>query len=65
MEIPKEKKGDIAQKKSEFRSDVCTYANTEGGYLIFGISDNNGCASEIYGIDISPCGETFFISIAV
>ncbi|MBR5681675.1 MAG: ATP-binding protein [Ruminococcus sp.] len=31
---------------------VCAFANAEGGYLIFGISDKNGCASEICGIDI-------------
>lgn len=52
LELPKEKKDIIAQKKSEFKSDVCAFANAEGGYLIFGISDNNGCASEICGIDI-------------
>lgn len=36
----------------EFKSDVCAFANAEGGYLIFGISDENGCAKEIIGIDI-------------
>lgn len=40
-------------KISEFKSDVCAFANTEGGYLIFGIRDENGCANEIVGIDIS------------
>lgn len=39
-------------KISEFKSDVCAFANTEGGYLIFGIRDENGCAKEIIGIDI-------------
>ena len=52
MEIPKEKKAEIAGKKSEFKSDVCAFANAEGGYLIFGISDVNGCADELCGIDI-------------
>ena len=52
LEISKDKKDIITQKKSEFKSDVCAFANAEGGYLIFGISDDNGCASELCGIDI-------------
>lgn len=40
------------EKISEFRSDVCAFANADGGYLIIGIKDHNGCASEICGIDI-------------
>lgn len=52
LEIPKEKKTERNCKISEFRSDVCSFANAEGGYLIFGISDENGCAKEIIGIDI-------------
>ena len=37
-------KGERKQKKIEFRNDICAFANAEGGYLIYGISDNNGCA---------------------
>lgn len=51
LEISKGKERDA--KISEFRSDVCAFANSEGGYLVFGISDENGCAKEIVGIDIS------------
>lgn len=40
------------EKIAEFKSDVCSFANAEGGYLIFGISDIEGCASEIIGIEI-------------
>ena len=40
------------EKKVEFKNDVCAFANADGGYLIFGIRDNNGCASSIEGIDI-------------
>ncbi len=39
-------------KKIEFKMDVCSFANTDGGYLIYGISEQNGCATEIEGIDI-------------
>ncbi|SFW22546.1 AlbA family DNA-binding domain-containing protein [Ruminococcus flavefaciens] len=52
LEIPKDKKDLLTQKKYEFKSDVCAFANAEGGYLVFGISDDNGCASELCGIDI-------------
>ena len=50
LEMPKGKERDA--KKSEFKSDVCSFANAEGGYLIFGISDKKGCASSIDGIEI-------------
>jgi len=51
LEIDKGKERNA--KISEFKSDVCAFANAEGGYLIFGISDANGCAEQIIGIDIS------------
>lgn len=50
LEIPKEKKALIAEKIAEFRSDVCAFANSEGGYLVFGVSDENGCVSDIPGV---------------
>lgn len=50
LEMPKGKDRNV--KVLEFKSDVCAFANAEGGYLIFGISDENGCAKEIIGIDI-------------
>ena len=52
LEIPKDKKPQIAEKIAEFRSDVCAFANSEGGYLLFGISDENGCVSDIPGVEI-------------
>lgn len=50
LEMPKDKKRD--SKISEFKSDICAFANSEGGYLIFGISDENGCAEEFVGVEI-------------
>lgn len=50
LEIPKDKKSQIAEKIAEFRSDVCAFANSEGGFLVFGVSDENGCVSDIPGI---------------
>lgn len=55
LDFPKGK--DRNEKTAEFRSDVCAMANAEGGYLIYGISDKNGCADEIIGVDI-PDGNT-------
>lgn len=50
LEIPKGK--ERTEKINEFKNDVCSFANSEGGYLIYGISDVNGCASELIGIRI-------------
>ena len=50
LEMPKGK--DRNEKIAEFKSDVCSFANADGGYLIFGISDVDGCASELLGIEI-------------
>lgn len=51
LEMSKGKERD--EKIAEFRSDVCSFANAGGGYLIFGISDVDGCASELVGIEIN------------
>lgn len=48
-------KGDVRnKKKDEFKTDICSFANSNGGYLIFGVKDenNNGYATELQGIDI-------------
>lgn len=37
---------------AEFRSDICSFANAEGGYLIYGIKEKQGVAREIVGVDI-------------
>ena len=50
LKMPRGKDRD--EKIAEFRSDICAFANADGGYLICGISDENGCASEIVGINI-------------
>ena len=39
-------------KKVEFRNDVCSFANAEGGYLVYGIKEEQGIVSEIIGITI-------------
>jgi len=39
-------------KKIEFRNDVCSFANAEGGYLIYGVKEEQGTVNEIVGINI-------------
>ncbi len=52
LELQNERKNVIEAKKAELKSDICSFANAEGGYLIYGISDEKGCAKEIVGIQI-------------
>lgn len=41
-----------AKAKNEFRNDVCSFVNADGGDLIVGISENNGLASGFNPIHI-------------
>lgn len=52
LKVQKDRKDIVSAKTAEFRSDVCAFANAEGGYLVYGISEENGCAKEIVGIEI-------------
>jgi hypothetical protein len=38
--------------KKEFLADVTSFSNTSGGYLIYGMDEDNGIASELVGLDI-------------
>lgn len=52
--LPKDTKKEIVESKIvEFRNDVCSFANADGGYLIYGITDNCGMAEELTGIEIT------------
>ncbi len=44
---PKEQK---AKEQVEFRNDVCSFANAQGGYLIYGIEEKKGIPTQIIGI---------------
>ena len=48
-DVPRDKK---QQEQVEFRNDVCSFANTSGGYLIFGIEETAGVPNKIIGISI-------------
>ena len=51
-DVPKDKK---LQEQIEFRNDVCSFANANGGYLVFGIKENKGIPNEIIGVTIDNC----------
>lgn len=40
------------EKREEFKNDVCSFANADGGYLVYGICEDKGCASRINGVEI-------------
>lgn len=37
--------------KKEFLADVSSFANAAGGYLIYGMRENSGIASELCGLE--------------
>lgn len=53
LAIRRENKNAVANAKAEFRSDVCSFANANGGYIIYGIEeDSKSVPKEIKGIEI-------------
>ena len=47
-------------EQAEFRNDVCAFANTNGGYLIYGVNEVKGIPSEIIGINIQDNNKDLF-----
>lgn len=45
-------KNQKAKAKNELRNDICSFANADGGDIIFGIPEKNGLASRIIPIAI-------------
>ncbi|WP_410496621.1 ATP-binding protein [Cellulosilyticum sp. ST5] len=45
-------KNERDKKKEEFKNDICSFANANGGYLIFGIEEKKGIPIQITGINI-------------
>lgn len=53
-EIPKNNTDALNRAKAEFRKDVCAFANSQGGYLIYGIKeDGKAVPHVITGIPIA------------
>lgn len=45
-------KSNKKEKQAEFRNDVCSFANADGGYIFYGIGETSGVASILAGISI-------------
>ena len=45
-------KSEIKRKKIEFCNDVCAFANSDSGYLFFGISEEKGEPKDLIGVEI-------------
>ena len=53
LSIPKDRINESSNAKAEFRSDVCSFANANGGYILFGIEeDSKSVPKAIKGIAI-------------
>lgn len=50
--------GNTDSDKREFCADVSSFANTNGGYMLFGIAESEGAATEIVGVTISDADAT-------
>lgn len=37
-------KNNKKEKQAEFRNDVCSFANSDGGYIFYGIGETSGVA---------------------
>lgn len=46
-------KEQVSKKKIEFCNDVCAFANSDGGYLFFGIEEERGEPIALIGIEIT------------
>lgn len=40
------------EKQAEFRNDVCSFANADGGYIFYGIGEDSGMAGAVVGIPL-------------
>lgn len=49
---------------TEFRNDICSFANAEGGYFIYGIKENkDGVAEKILGVDVITNPDKFEMAL--
>ena len=61
-----ERKGAEKEKaKAEFRSDICSFANADGGYIVIGIKEDHdrGVPIEVVGIDTKTSDDLFELRI--
>lgn len=54
LEFKESLPGEKYDDKKEFLADATSLANTDGGYLIYGIKETEGVASELVGLEGNP-----------
>lgn len=54
LEFKESLPGEKYDDKKEFLADVTSLANTDGGYLIYGIKETEGVAGELIGLEGTP-----------
>jgi hypothetical protein len=58
IEYKSELPGNSDQDKKEFLADVSSFCNTNGGDLIYGITENDGIPTEVIGFNIESIDES-------
>ncbi len=53
IEYKRDLPGEKYKDRKEFLADVSSFANTAGGYLIYGIATKQGVPIELYGVEIA------------
>lgn len=49
LDFKRDLPGENDEAKRELRADVCSFANAEGGDIVFGIEEADGAASQVFG----------------
>jgi len=58
LEYKRELKVDKPSDKKEFLADISAFANTSGGYLIYGIEESKGVPTRICGVELDDFDAT-------
>ncbi len=58
LEYKQELPGDTDSEKKEFLADVSSFANANGGDIIYGIAEQNGVPKELVGLDVENMDQT-------
>ncbi len=53
IEYKRDLPGEKYKDRKEFLADISSFANTSGGYLIYGIAAKKGVPIELYGVEIA------------
>lgn len=53
LEFKRELPGGGNDARKEFMADVTSFANAQGGDLIFGLSESKGAAAQVHGIEVA------------